>query len=58
MSSDTTHQGSESENPVISAPEPKSGAPLTNQDWWPNQIDVSKLHPHVPQANPLGEGFD
>ncbi|MGB8790919.1 MAG: catalase-peroxidase, partial [Mycobacterium sp.] len=58
MSSDTTHKGSESENPVIDAPEPKSGAPLTNQDWWPNQIDVSKLHPHVAQANPLGEGFD
>ena len=58
MSSDTTHKGSESENPVIDAPEPKSGAPLTNQDWWPNQIDVSKLHPHAPQSNPLGEDFD
>ena len=58
MSSDTTQKGSESENPVISAPEPKEGAPLTNQDWWPNQVDVSKLHPQVAQANPLGEDFD
>ena len=58
MSSDTTHKGSESENPVIDAPEPKSDAPLTNQDWWPNQVDVSKLHPHAPQSNPLGEDFD
>ena len=30
MSSDTTHKGSESENPVISAPEPKSHPPLTS----------------------------
>ncbi|MFZ0902774.1 MAG: hypothetical protein WAN71_02605, partial [Mycobacterium sp.] len=58
MSSDTTHKGSESENPVIAAPEPKAHAPLTNQDWWPDQVDVSKLHPHVSQANPLGENFD
>jgi catalase-peroxidase len=49
---------SESENPVISAPEPKAHAPLTNQDWWPEQIDVSKLHAHSPQANPLGADFD
>jgi catalase-peroxidase len=58
VSSDTAHKGSESENPALSAPEPKSHAPLTNQDWWPNQVDVSRLHPHVAQANPLGEDFD
>ncbi|WAJ42807.1 catalase/peroxidase HPI [Mycobacterium sp. Aquia_216] len=57
MSSDTSHK-SESENPAISPPEPKGGAPRTNQDWWPNQIDVSRLHPHSPQANPLGDDFD
>ena len=39
-------------------PSPKEGAPLTNRDWWPNQVDVSKLHPHSPQSNPLGEDFD
>ena len=49
---------SESENPVIDSPTPKEGAPLTNQDWWPNQVDVAKLHPHSPQANPLGDDFD
>lgn len=57
MSSDTSHK-SESENPVIPSPEPKGDAPLSNQDWWPNQIDVSRLHPHAPQANPLGDDFD
>lgn len=49
---------SESENPAIPSPTPKEGAPRTNQDWWPNQVDVSKLHPHSPQANPLGDDFD
>jgi catalase-peroxidase len=58
VSSDTTHKGSESENPAIDSPEPKSGAPRKNQDWWPNQIDVSRLHPHSPQSNPLGDDFD
>ena len=58
MSTDTTHTGSESENPAIDSPTPKDGAPLRNQDWWPNQVDVSRLHPQVAQANPLGEDFD
>jgi catalase-peroxidase len=58
VSSDTTHKGSESENPAIDAPEPKNGAPHTNQDWWPNQLDVSRLHPHHPQSDPLGDDFD
>ncbi|AQA05417.1 catalase/peroxidase HPI [Mycobacterium sp. MS1601] len=49
---------SNSENPVIDAPTPKAHAPRTNQDWWPDQVDVSKLHPHTPQGNPLGEDFD
>ena len=49
---------SESENPVIDAPEPKGSAPRTNKDWWPNQIDLSVLHPQVPAANPLGDDFD
>src|ERR1700739_2089333 len=53
-----TASGSESENPVIASPEPKANAPLRNLDWWPDQIDVSKLPPHVAQANPLGEDFD
>ncbi|PJK20390.1 catalase/peroxidase HPI [Mycolicibacterium goodii] len=53
-----TASTSESENPAIPSPKPKSGAPLRNQDWWPNQIDVSRLHPHPREGNPLGEDFD
>ncbi|MDT5358562.1 MAG: catalase-peroxidase [Mycobacterium sp.] len=49
---------SDSENPAIDSPKPKANAPLTNQDWWPEQIDVSVLHAHSPKGNPLGEDFD
>ncbi|MEI7915667.1 MAG: catalase/peroxidase HPI [Mycobacteriaceae bacterium] len=31
---------------------------MTNQDWWPNQLDVSVLHGGSSKANPLGEDFD
>ncbi|MDQ2648069.1 MAG: catalase/peroxidase HPI [Actinomycetota bacterium] len=54
-----TASASESENPAIDSPEPKTGQrPRTNQDWWPNQLDLSVLHQHSPRSNPLGEGFD
>ncbi len=53
-----TRSGSESESPAIASPKPKAHPPLTNQDWWPDQIDVSKLHAHSSKSNPLGEDFD
>lgn len=49
---------SESESPVIPAPEPTAHRPMTNQDWWPNQVDVSVLHAQSNKANPLGADFD
>ena len=50
---------SESENPVIDAPTPEPGnRPRTNQDWWPNQLDLQVLHGQSSRSNPLGEGFD
>ena len=54
--SDTkTDSGSESENPAIDSPHPKSHAPLTNKDWWPEQVDVSVLHRQSSKGNPFGE---
>ncbi|GIE99919.1 catalase/peroxidase HPI [Paractinoplanes rishiriensis] len=54
-----TAQGSESENPAIDAPTPKTGGrPRTNRDWWPNQLDLSVLHAHSPRGNPLGDSFN
>jgi catalase-peroxidase len=59
MSEEATRSTSESENPVIPAPQPKTSArPRTNRDWWPNQLDLSVLPQHAPRGNPLGEGFD
>ncbi len=55
---ENTRSVSESENPVIEAPEPKATRPRGNRDWWPNQLDLSVLHQHSPRANPLGAGFD
>ncbi len=53
-----TAQGSESENPAIDSPTPKGTRPRTNQDWWPNQLDLSVLHTNSEKANPLGASFD
>ncbi len=30
----------------------------SNQDWWPNQLNLYILHQHHPASNPLGEDFD
>ena len=53
-----TEHGSESENPAIDSPEPKAHRPRTNRDWWPNQLDLSVLHQHPTQSDPLGADFD
>ena len=53
-----SEHGSESENPVIPAPEPTASRPHTNQDWWPNQLNLQVLSQHSPKSNPLGESFD
>ena len=55
--SDVTANGSESENPAIDAPTAKPGRPHTNQDWWPNQLDLQVLHQHSPRGNPMGADF-
>ncbi|MDN4517233.1 MULTISPECIES: catalase/peroxidase HPI [Mycobacteriaceae] len=49
---------SESENPVIPSPEPHPHRPRTNKDWWPDQVDVSVLKKHAPQADPMGSDFN
>jgi catalase-peroxidase len=53
-----TSSHSESENPAIDSPKPKTHAPLTNRDWWPEQVDVSVLHKQNEKGNPLGADFN
>ncbi len=49
---------SESENPAIPAPKPKTSRPRTVQDWWPEQLDLSVLHQHSPRSQPLADTFN
>src|SRR4051795_8646774 len=56
--SDMTQSVSESENPAIPSPTPKVSRPRTNQDWWPNQLDLRVLHQHSPLSNPMGQDYD
>ena len=30
----------------------------TNQNWWPEQLNLGVLHQHSPKSNPLGADFD
>ena len=53
-----TESISESENPAIPSPTPETSRPRTNKDWWPNQLDLSVLHPHSNLSNPLEDDFD
>ena len=51
-----TEHGSESENPAIPTPTPTASRPHTNQDWWPNQLNLQVLHQHSERSNPMGVG--
>ncbi len=31
---------------------------MTNQDWWPDQLNLRILRQHSPLSDPMGEGFD
>lgn len=53
-----TGEGSESENPGIPTPEPAVENPRTNNDWWPNRLDLSPLRLHSSKGDPLGGEFD
>ena len=40
---------------------PVSASPFagsTNRDWWPDSLDLRKLHANPPAANPMGPDFD
>jgi catalase-peroxidase len=37
---------------------PTAGGGTSNQDWWPNQLNLRILHQHSAKSNPMGEDFD
>jgi len=49
----------ESKCPVTGASnKPISGGGTTNQDWWPNQLNLRILHQHSSKGNPMEETFN
>jgi catalase-peroxidase len=53
-----SERGSESENPVIPSPTPVPHRPMSNQDWWPNQLNLRVLRQHSGPPSPLGRDFN
>jgi catalase-peroxidase len=35
-----------------------AGGGTSNQDWWPNQLNLKILHQHSELSNPMGKGFN
>jgi catalase-peroxidase len=57
MSKET--QSSESQCPVMHGSlSSNSSTGTSNQDWWPNQLNLSILHQHDKKTDPMDEGFD
>ena len=54
---DVPANGSESENPAIDAPTPKTTRPRTSRDWWPDQLDLQVLRKHSATTDPMGGDF-
>jgi catalase-peroxidase len=45
-------------NDASKCPIMHSIAGQTNRDWWPDALDLKKLHQNPPTANPLGQDFN
>ncbi|MGC9396109.1 MAG: catalase/peroxidase HPI [Anaerolineae bacterium] len=37
---------------------PTASKGTSNQDWWPNQLNLKILHQHSAKSNPMGEDFN
>ena len=49
----------ENKCPVSSGPNKKTSVgAASNQDWWPNQLNLNILHQHDKKSDPMDEGFD
>ena len=45
-------------SPVMTTPALAQERPMSNQDWWPERLDLSALRQQDPASNPLGADFD
>ncbi len=46
-----------STDPVLGSPHTAAKS-TTNQDWWPNQLNLKILHQNSPLSDPMGEEFN
>ena len=53
-----SESGSESENPAIPSPTPAAHRPMSNRDWWPNQLNLQVLHQPSSLSDPMGDEFN
>jgi len=49
---------SESRCPVVGTSQKQSNGGTSNQEWWPNQLNLKVLSQNSPAGNPLGEAFN
>jgi catalase-peroxidase len=42
---------------ITAASEPVA-KPMSNQNWWPQQLDLTPLRQHSSKSNPMGDDFD
>ena len=51
-------------NEIIKCPvtgrthKPIAGGGMSNQEWWPNQLNLRILHQHSEKSNPMGKDFN
>ncbi len=43
---------------ALSAPVMAQQKPMTNKDWWPDQLDLSPLRQETARSNPMGPDFN
>ncbi len=50
--------GASANEPAPAAARAAPGRPMTNQDWWPQRLNLAPLRQHAVKSNPMGADFD
>jgi len=43
---------------VVATPASAPGKSMSNQDWWPERLDLRPLRQHAAESNPMGDDFN
>jgi catalase-peroxidase len=43
---------------VVATPASAQGKSMSNQDWWPERLDLRPLRQHAAESNPMGDDFN